>query len=76
MTTNDIHGGGQPTLEELPDSVAGLTVSGSLIEAGITGEEISLLDYIVDQVYFYGEERGERSSRSSLEPSPPTRVTT
>ena len=67
MTSHDVQGGGQYlTLEHLPDSVAELTVSGSLIEAGITNEEASLLDYIVDQVYFYGDERGERLLRFSV----------
>lgn len=50
-------------LDDLPDSLTELTVATSLVEAGITAEEAFHLDYIVDQVYFYGEERGERLRR-------------
>ena len=54
------------TLDQLPESVASLSVAPQLVEAGITTEEASHLDYIVDQVYFAGEERTERLLRFSI----------
>lgn len=52
--------------DQLPAPVAELSVAPSLVEAGITREEADLLDYIVDQVYFYGEERWDRLVRFSV----------
>lgn len=66
MTQTAADGNRPAHLEELPDSVAELTVAPSLVEARITVDEASLLDYIVDQVYFRGEERGERLLRFAL----------
>jgi len=54
------------TASELPEAIASLSISPSLIEAGITNEEASLLDYIVDQVYFAGSERNERLIRFGI----------
>lgn len=53
-------------LEDLPDSVKTLSVASALVEAGITTEEASHLDYIVDQVYFQGEEHRERIVRFAI----------
>lgn len=66
MTQSLDEGSRQLAVEELPDSLRDLTVSGSLVRAGITSDEASLLDYIVDQVYFTGEERRERLVRFTV----------
>lgn len=51
------------TVEDLPESLQILSVADSLVAAGMTDETTEHLDYIVDQVYFYGRERGERLFR-------------
>lgn len=57
---------GPLTFDQLPESLKTLRVSGSLVAAGIDAEESARLDYIVDQVYFDGEERTERLVRFSV----------
>ncbi len=65
--TQTVDGGSRElTFDELPDSLQELSVSGSLVKARITTEEAERLDYIVDQVYFSGDERSERLIRFSV----------
>lgn len=66
MTQTFEDGGRRVAFDELPGSLIGLSVARSLVEAGITADEASRLDYIVDQVYFVGEERNERLVRFSV----------
>lgn len=66
MTQTVEDGGRRLAFEELPSSLTELAVAGSLVNAGITVDEASRLDYIVDQVYFAGDERLERLVRFSV----------
>lgn len=64
--SSDVEGGHLATVEELPEAVQALSVAPYLIATGISTEDASHLGYIVDQVYFYGEERGERLRRFAI----------
>lgn len=66
MTQTSAGAGPHVTLDELPDAIRSLEVAGALVEAGMTSAEVDHLDYIVDQVYFIGEEWGERLLRFSI----------
>jgi hypothetical protein len=66
MTQTSTGAGPHVTLYELPDAIRSLEVAGALVEAGMTSAEVDHLGYIVDQVYFIGEEWGERLLRFSI----------
>lgn len=51
---------------DLPEMVRDLSVAPALIEAGITHAGADRLAYILDQVYFAGDERSERLRRFAV----------
>lgn len=54
------------TRNELPETVATLAISPSLLQAGITQAAADKLEYIVDQVFFLGAEQRERLVRFAV----------
>jgi uncharacterized hydrophobic protein (TIGR00271 family) len=54
------------TMAELSESVAALDVAPALVSAGLSASDAEHLEYIVDQVYFFGAERRERQIRFAV----------
>lgn len=66
MPPADASPGAVVDLAGLPPSLHRLASAPDLVAAGITAAEAARLDYIVDQVYFDGDERRERLTRFAV----------